>query len=165
MPASRVSASLILHPVSVHAPVHAVSESGNVPPGNEKGNTTWSLRRAPPKPEIKLTPGKGVQDLACSVEDLVEQVVKSNKVAFPASVRDAVHDGASCVSRARGGFAQVVAFIKGTRTQPQCGFSHKVLTILNEAGAPYEVVGARMPLRGRRLPKTGSRGMYWHLHR
>ena len=35
---------------------------------------------------------------------------------------------------------QVVAFIKGTRTQPQCGFSHKVLTILNEAGAPYEVV-------------------------
>lgn len=27
---------------------------------------------------------------------------------------------------------QVVAFVKGTRTQPQCGFSHQVLTILTE---------------------------------
>ena len=36
--------------------------------------------------------------------------------------------------------AQVVAFIKGTRTQPQCGFSHRVLTLLNESRLPYEVV-------------------------
>lgn len=35
---------------------------------------------------------------------------------------------------------QVVAFIKGTRTQPQCGFSFKVLTLLNEARTDYEVV-------------------------
>jgi hypothetical protein len=35
---------------------------------------------------------------------------------------------------------QVVAFIKGTRTQPQCGFSHKMLTILNTLKAEYEVV-------------------------
>ena len=35
---------------------------------------------------------------------------------------------------------QVVAFIKGTRTQPQCGFSHRVLTLLNESRLPYEVV-------------------------
>ena len=35
---------------------------------------------------------------------------------------------------------QVVAFIKGTRTQPQCGFSYKVLTMLNEARTDYEVV-------------------------
>lgn len=35
---------------------------------------------------------------------------------------------------------QVVAFVKGTRTQPQCGFSHKVLTILNESRVPFEVV-------------------------
>ena len=35
----------------------------------------------------------------------------------------------------------VVAFIKGTRTAPQCGFSHKVLTILSEvAGPDFEVV-------------------------
>lgn len=35
---------------------------------------------------------------------------------------------------------QVVAFVKGTRTVPQCGFSHKVLSMLNEARADYEVV-------------------------
>ena len=35
---------------------------------------------------------------------------------------------------------QIVAFIKGTRTQPQCGFSYKVLTLLNEARVNYEVV-------------------------
>lgn len=35
---------------------------------------------------------------------------------------------------------QVVAFIKGTRTQPQCGFSHKMLTLLNTLKADYEVV-------------------------
>lgn len=34
----------------------------------------------------------------------------------------------------------MVAFVKGTRTQPQCGFSHKVLSILNEVRAPFEVV-------------------------
>lgn len=36
---------------------------------------------------------------------------------------------------------QVVAFVKGTRTQPQCGFSYKVLSILNESKVSFEVVG------------------------
>ena len=58
----------------------AVNETGGVPPGNAKGNTTWSIKRSAPKPELKLTPGKGLQDLTCSVEDLVDQVVKTNKV-------------------------------------------------------------------------------------
>lgn len=57
-----------------------MNETGGVPPGNAKGNTTWSIRRSAPKPELKLTPGKGLQDLTCSVEDLVDQVVKTNKV-------------------------------------------------------------------------------------
>lgn len=91
----------------------AVTVNGEVPPGNAKGNATWAIRRSAAKPEIKLTPGKGVQDLTCSIESLLDQVVKDNKV---------------------------VAFVKGTRTQPQCGFSHKVLSILNEVRAPYEVV-------------------------
>lgn len=35
---------------------------------------------------------------------------------------------------------QVVAFVKGTRSQPQCGFSYKMLTILNDLRTDYEVV-------------------------
>lgn len=35
---------------------------------------------------------------------------------------------------------QVVAFVKGTRSQPQCGFSYKMLQILNDLRADYEVV-------------------------
>jgi hypothetical protein len=57
-----------------------VTENGEVPPGNEKGNTTWAIRRRAARPEIKLTPGKGLQDLTCSITDLVDQVVKTNKV-------------------------------------------------------------------------------------
>lgn len=61
--------------------VCAVRQNGEVPPGNAKGNTTWATRRGAARPEIKLTPGKGLQDLSCSVEDLIDQVVKSNKVS------------------------------------------------------------------------------------
>lgn len=66
------------------------------------------------KPEIRLTPGKGLDDLTCSLEDLIDSVVKGNRV---------------------------VAFVKGTRTEPACGFSYKVLTMLSEvAGQNFEVV-------------------------
>lgn len=92
-----------------------MSESGQIPPGNAPGEKKWQQRRArAAKPEIRLTPGKGVEDLTCSIEQLIDQVVKS---------------------------CEVVAFVKGTRTEPQCGFSYKVLTLLQEtAGHDFEVV-------------------------
>ena len=46
----------------------------------------------------------------------------------------------TCLRASAASCLQVVAFIKGTRTQPQCGFSFKVLTLLNEARTDYEVV-------------------------
>ncbi|KAI3437590.1 hypothetical protein D9Q98_000043 [Chlorella vulgaris] len=92
----------------------AVAELGAIPPGNAPGETSWQQRRPrAAKAEVRLTPGKGVQDLTCTMEELLDQVVKGCKV---------------------------VAFVKGTRTQPQCGFSYKVLTILQESGAEFEVV-------------------------
>lgn len=57
----------------------AVQGTGQVPPGNNKDNDTWTPKR-PLKGEIKLTPGKGINDLNCSITDLIGQVVKSNKV-------------------------------------------------------------------------------------
>lgn len=59
----------------------AVQEAGKVPPGNQKDNDTWTPKRQQ-KGEIKLTPGKGLQDLSCSVTDLIGQVVKANKVGL-----------------------------------------------------------------------------------
>lgn len=90
----------------------AAEQYGNIPPGNAPGETKWQSRRpAPLKKEIRLTAGKAITGI--TIEQLVDRVVKDNKV---------------------------VAFVKGSRTQPQCGFSFKMMTLLNEARADYEVV-------------------------
>ena len=93
----------------------AVENTGAIPPGNAPGEKKWQQRKVcASKPEIRLTPGKGIEDLTCSVEDLIDQVVKT---------------------------CPVVAFVKGSRLEPACGFSYKVLTILSEvAGQNFEVV-------------------------
>lgn len=88
----------------------AIAESGAVPAGNVAGETRWHSKTTRAKTEIKLTAGKAIN---VPIETLIDQVVKTNKV---------------------------VAFVKGTRTQPMCGFSHKMLTILNDSKADYEVI-------------------------
>lgn len=96
--------------------LHTVAETGTIPPGNMPGERKWAAKKAQQaaKPEIRLTPGKGIDDVTCSIDDLITQVVSTNKV---------------------------VAFIKGTRAEPQCGFSYRVVNILNEvASGEYEVV-------------------------
>ena len=91
-----------------------VEETGNIPVGNRRGEGQWLLKQpARAKDEIKLTPGKGAQDLAVPMEALIDSLVKAKKV---------------------------VAFIKGTRTQPECGFSHQVLLLLNQSRVDYETV-------------------------
>eukprot|EP00877_Chromochloris_zofingiensis_P014725 jgi/Chrzof1/9506/Cz04g05200.t1 len=88
----------------------AMEDTGKIPPGNAPGETKWQSRAVRAKSEIMLTAGKAIN---VPIETLIDQVVKGNRV---------------------------VAFIKGTRTQPQCGFSFKVLQILNDNRAEYEVV-------------------------
>ena len=59
----------------------AVAETGSVPSGNAPGEKKWQARRVRrAKPELKLTPGKGIEDLTCAVEDLVDKIVKDVKV-------------------------------------------------------------------------------------
>ncbi|CAK8574883.1 unnamed protein product [Lathyrus sativus] len=86
--------------------------TGKVPPGNESGNATWIRQQPKKKPDLRLTPGRHVQ-LTVSLEELVDKLVKENKV---------------------------VAFIKGSRTAPLCGFSQKVIGILEKEGVDYESV-------------------------
>uniref|UniRef100_A0A803MK74 Glutaredoxin domain-containing protein n=1 Tax=Chenopodium quinoa TaxID=63459 RepID=A0A803MK74_CHEQI len=89
-----------------------IAATGKVPPGNETGNTTWF--RPPPqkKPDLRLTPGRHVQ-LIVPLEQLIDRLVKENKV---------------------------VAFIKGSRSAPACGFSQRVVGILESQGVDYESV-------------------------
>ncbi|KXZ55070.1 hypothetical protein GPECTOR_3g227 [Gonium pectorale] len=90
-----------------------LTTTGKIPPGNEPGETKWqsrSVARAT-KPEIRLTAGKPISGI--TIEGLIDRIVKENPV---------------------------VAFIKGTRQQPQCGFSFRMINILNTLKADYQVV-------------------------
>lgn len=89
-----------------------IAVTGKIPPGNETGNTTWVRQPPKKKSDLKLTPGRNVQ-LTVPLEQLIDRLVKENKV---------------------------VAFIKGSRSAPLCGFSQKVVGILESEGADYESV-------------------------
>ncbi|KAL9303810.1 hypothetical protein ACSQ67_021073 [Phaseolus vulgaris] len=89
-----------------------IKVSGKVPPGNESGNATWVRQPPKRKPDLRLTPGRHVQ-LTVPLENLIDTLVKENKV---------------------------VAFIKGPRSAPLCGFSQRVIAILESEVVDYESV-------------------------
>ncbi|KDP24429.1 hypothetical protein JCGZ_24993 [Jatropha curcas] len=89
-----------------------IKATGKVPPGNESGNATWIRQPPKKKADLRLTPGRNVQ-LTVPLEELIERLVKENKV---------------------------VAFIKGSRSAPLCGFSQRVIGILESEGVDYESV-------------------------
>jgi Grx4 family monothiol glutaredoxin len=76
------------------------------------GETKWQSRSVAraTKAEIRLTAGKAIN---VPIEKLIDAVVKDNRI---------------------------VVFAKGTRQQPACGFSYKMLNLLNTIKADYEVV-------------------------
>ncbi|KAL5205211.1 hypothetical protein ABZP36_033420 [Zizania latifolia] len=88
-----------------------ITATGKAPPGNVAGNYTWV---GPPQrpPDLRLTPGRHVQ-LTVPLEQLIDRLVKDNKV---------------------------VAFIKGSRSAPQCGFSQRVVGILEAHGVDFVTV-------------------------
>ncbi|XP_078435230.1 CAX-interacting protein 2 [Wolffia australiana] len=85
--------------------------NGKPPPGNLSGNELWT-RRPKSKPDLRLTPGRHVS-LTVPLEDLIDGLVKQHGV---------------------------VAFIKGSRSAPQCGFSQRVVSILQSTGVDFESV-------------------------
>lgn len=89
-----------------------IGATGNVPPGNQQGNTTWVRQPPKKKADLRLKPGPNVQ-LTVPLEELIDRLVKENKV---------------------------VAFIKGSRSAPQCGFSQRVVGILETEGVDYESI-------------------------
>nr|GEX28120.1 bifunctional monothiol glutaredoxin-S16, chloroplastic [Tanacetum cinerariifolium] len=110
-----------------------IEATGKVPPGNEKGNTTW-VRQAPKKKaDIRITPGPNTK-LTVPLEELIDRMVKENKV---------------------------VAFIKGSRTAPQCGFSQRVVGILETEGVDYESVDVLDEEHNSGLRETLKRYSNW----
>ncbi|KAJ0087912.1 hypothetical protein Patl1_31361 [Pistacia atlantica] len=89
-----------------------IQATGKVPPGNESGNTTWVRQPPKKKPDLRLTPGRHVQ-LTVPLDELIDKLVKENKV---------------------------VAFIKGSRSAPMCGFSQRVVGILESEEVDFESV-------------------------
>ncbi|XP_050215130.1 bifunctional monothiol glutaredoxin-S16, chloroplastic [Mercurialis annua] len=89
-----------------------IKTTGKVPPGNESGNATWVKQPPKKKADLRLTPGRHMQ-LTVPLEDLIDRLVKENTV---------------------------VAFIKGSRSAPLCGFSQRVVGILESQSVDYESV-------------------------
>lgn len=110
-----------------------IKVTGKVPPGNESGNATW-VRQAPKKKaDLRLTPGRHVQ-LTIPMEDLIDRMVKENRV---------------------------VAFIKGSRSAPLCGFSQRVIGILESEGVNYESVDVLDEEHNSGLRETLKRYSNW----
>jgi len=94
---------------------HIATSGGVLPPGNVQGCTLWSdrKRRDDAKANVALTDGRGGE-----VDD----------ESLAALCRDLVDK------------YPIVAFIKGTRKEPECGFSHRMVAMLDEIGVDYETV-------------------------
>jgi Grx4 family monothiol glutaredoxin len=88
--------------------------AGGLPPGNAPGNKLFSERRArPSKACVRLSDGKNPQMSADALKEAIEACVRERKI---------------------------VAFIKGTREEPDCGFSHRMINVLNELMVDYDTV-------------------------
>lgn len=90
------------------------------------------------RPEIKLTSGKGLADLTVPLSTIIDAVVKQNKARAHAFLPSRLLARRSRIAPRLA--PQVVAFIKGTRSAPECGFSKRMVLNLEECGVEYEVV-------------------------
>ena len=91
-----------------------VAEAGSLPPGNTPDNKLFSERRTrPSKACVRLTDGKTPDMPAEELSKAIQNCVETHKI---------------------------VAFIKGTREEPDCGFSHRMVNVLNELCVDYDTV-------------------------
>ena len=91
-----------------------VGAAGSLPPGNTPENKLFSERRSrPSKACLRLSDGKNPEMPAEELKEAIQKCVDGHKI---------------------------VAFIKGTREEPDCGFSHRMINVLNELCVDYETV-------------------------
>ena len=87
---------------------------GALPPGNTSGNALWTARKnRASKPNLRLTKGDGDGASDEDVSKLCGEAVRNHRV---------------------------VAFIKGTRADPECVRSHRMCAMLDELLVDYETI-------------------------
>ena len=94
---------------------HVSESGGTLPPGNMPKNELWADRkkRGPQKPSLRLTDGMSPDMSFDAMKPKIQEAIDTHKV---------------------------VAFIKGTRGEPECGYSHRVVNALNSLLIDFETV-------------------------
>ena len=93
---------------------HLATNEGRLPHGNVQGNTLWSDRSTrTSKKNLTLTNGLCTNLPDAEILEACREVVKLHKT---------------------------VVFIKGTRNEPECGFSNRVCRMLDDMLVEYESV-------------------------
>jgi Grx4 family monothiol glutaredoxin len=89
--------------------------NGKLPPGNTPKNELWAdrKRRGPSKAGLRLTDGMKEDVTFDELKPKIQEAIEKHKI---------------------------VAFIKGTREEPECGYSHRVINALNSLLVDYETV-------------------------
>jgi Grx4 family monothiol glutaredoxin len=94
---------------------HVTESGGSLPPGNTPKNELWADRkkRGPSKPSLRLTNGMTPDMSFDALKPKIQEAIDAHKI---------------------------VAFIKGTREEPECGYSHRVVNALNSLLVDFETV-------------------------
>jgi len=94
---------------------HVSESGGSLPPGNTPTNELWADRkkRGPSKPSLRLTNGMTPDMSFDALKPKIQEAIDEHKI---------------------------VAFIKGTREEPECGYSHRVVNALNSLLLDFETV-------------------------
>jgi Grx4 family monothiol glutaredoxin len=94
---------------------HVSESGGSLPPGNTPKNELWADRkkRGPSKPSLRLTNGMTPDMSFDALKPKIQEAIDEHKI---------------------------VAFIKGTREEPECGYSHRVVNALNSLLLDFETV-------------------------
>lgn len=114
---------------------HINENAGNLPPGNAQGNSLWAERKlSPVKDSFVLTDG-----VAECVND--DEIIKLCRKLVSSS--------------------RIVVFIKGSRENPECGFSHRVCMIMDELRVEYETVDTLDEVHNHNLRNVLKRFSDW----
>lgn len=114
---------------------HITANAGKLPPGNAQGNSLWAERKhSPAKENFVLTDGLAECVKDDEIIELCRKLVSSSRI---------------------------VVFMKGSRENPDCSFSHRVCLMLDELCVEYESVDTMDEVHNHNLRNVLKRFSDW----